>query len=512
MKGSQTQGRYILLLLSFFLVLSVEGQQTDSIKKVKLNFAEYIRFNADIDPEGQFLVGRVHFIHKDIHMYCDSAVLYDEKNTLKAYGSVHIVRGDSLDIYSDRLHYYGNTGLAELRERVLMTDKKSVLTTDSLNYHRGLDVGYYFAGGKLVDSVNVLTSSSGHFYPARKEAFFSKNVKLNNPRFDLFSDTLIYYTSTEVAYIRGASDIFTDSAHIYSEDGFYDTRAFYSQLNKNSRIITGSRWIYADTIKHAEKIGHIHAHNNIRVIDTAQLNEIQGHLGFVDERNSLVWVTDSALLIEYSRPDTFYIHADTLYTRPDSIYNLAVANGNARFFSQDIQGRCDSMVLSSRDSNTYLYHAPVLWVQGYQLTGERIDLIVEEGVVKRLEMHDNALVVWKVLGDRYSQLKGNFIVGHLGDTTLRQVDVDGSVQSMYMVLDEKGMLVGENLLESSFMKVNFKQGAVDRIAVWPSSNGTLYPPLGTPEEERFLRGFRWLDYLRPRNKKDLFLDIVERKE
>ena len=50
-----------------------------------------------------------------------------------------------------------------LRENVRMINRNTVLTTDSLNYDRLYDLGYYFEGGTLTDEDNVLTSEWGEY-------------------------------------------------------------------------------------------------------------------------------------------------------------------------------------------------------------------------------------------------------------------------------------------------------------------------------------------------------------
>lgn len=34
--------------------------------------------------------------------------------------------------------------------------------------------------------------------------------------------------------------------------------------------------------------------------------------------------------------------------------------------------------------------------------------------------------------------------------------------------------------------------------------GTIYPPISIPEDKRYLAGFAWFDYIRPKDKNDLF--------
>lgn len=99
-------------------------------------------------------------------------------------------QGDTLFIYGDYLYYDGMSQLAMLRENVRMINRNTELTTDSLNYDRLYNLGYYFDGGTLTDEENVLTSEWGEYSPATKLAVFNHEVKLVNPKFVLTSDTL----------------------------------------------------------------------------------------------------------------------------------------------------------------------------------------------------------------------------------------------------------------------------------------------------------------------------------
>ena len=58
-------------------------------------------------------MGNVIFSHEGIIGYCDSAYFYPGRNIVDAYSNVHIIQGDTLDLYSDFLTYNGKTKLAE---------------------------------------------------------------------------------------------------------------------------------------------------------------------------------------------------------------------------------------------------------------------------------------------------------------------------------------------------------------------------------------------------------------
>ncbi len=61
----------------------------------------------------------------------DSAYFYTEDNVVDAFGHVNINQGDTLNIYSDKLNYNGNTKIAILTYNVRMVDKDATFNNQS---------------------------------------------------------------------------------------------------------------------------------------------------------------------------------------------------------------------------------------------------------------------------------------------------------------------------------------------------------------------------------------------
>jgi hypothetical protein len=43
-------------------------------------------------------------------------------------------------------------------------------------------------------------------------------------------------------------------------------------------------------------------------------------------------------------------------------------------------------------------------------------------------------------------------------------------------------------------------------------SGVMYPPFAIPEDKRYLTGFAWFDYIRPKDKDDIFGWRSKKKE
>lgn len=188
--------KHTFLGAAFLSVLSVcTVAQTDSVAvqttatKVYLEGADSLVFNQLTNPDAQILKGNVIFRHDSTYMYCDTAFFYELTNSLEAFGQVRMEQGDTLFVYGDYLYYDGNTQLANLRRNVRMENNQVTLYTDSLDYNRLANIGYYFEGGSLVDESNRLTSFYGQYSPDTKLAIFNDSVRLYNPEYTLYSDT-----------------------------------------------------------------------------------------------------------------------------------------------------------------------------------------------------------------------------------------------------------------------------------------------------------------------------------
>ena len=146
-----------MLLLAVLVLPVISFAQKP--KKIRLIHANSLEKTPGI--EARRLIGNVEFEHNEVHMYCDSAYLYDN-NSLDAYGNVHIRQGDTLHLYGEMLKYNGNDKKAEVQKNIRMTDRDMTLTTDFLTYDLGTSVATYTTGGKIVNKNNTLTSEHGY--------------------------------------------------------------------------------------------------------------------------------------------------------------------------------------------------------------------------------------------------------------------------------------------------------------------------------------------------------------
>jgi len=519
-KNTYSSGRHrilvvsVLCLFGFCLLAQVrpakKGEQKPAKSKVYLLHSDVLKKSPlNPDPDAQILIGNVAFRHDSVYMYCDSACFYEKTNSLEAFDNVKMVQGDTLFLYGDYLFYDGNTQIAQVRYNVRMENKNTTLLTDSLNYDRIYNLGYYFDGGTLMDEENVLTSEWGEYSPATKISVFNYDVKLVNPKFTLTSDTLRYSTATKIANILGPSDIVSDANHIYSELGFYNTQIGQAELLDRSVLTNEGKRLIGDSLFYDRVKGYGEAFDNVIMTDTVNKNMLTGDYCYYNELTKYAFATKKAVAVDYSQGDSLFMHADTLqmytyYLNTDSMFRETRAYHKVRMYRTDVQGVCDSLVFSSKDSCLTMYYDPILWNNNQQLLGEKIMIYMNDSTIDWAHIQNQALSVEQLDSTSYNQVTGKEMKAWFQGGEMRKVDVIGSVRLVYYPMESDSTLIGMNVSETSLLNMFLENRKMKKMIMSPKSNGTLYPMLQRPPEKMKLDNFVWFDYIRPLDKEDIF--------
>ena len=519
-KNTYSSGRHrilvvsVLCLFGFCLLAQVrpakKGEQKPAKSKVYLLHSDVLKKSPlNPDPDAQILIGNVAFRHDSVYMYCDSACFYEKTNSLEAFDNVKMVQGDTLFLYGDYLFYDGNTQIAQVRYNVRMENKNTTLLTDSLNYDRIYNLGYYFDGGTLMDEENVLTSEWGEYSPATKISVFNYDVKLVNPKFTLTSDTLRYSTATKIANILGPSDIVSDANHIYSELGFYNTQIGQAELLDRSVLTNEGKRLIGDSLFYDRVKGYGEAFDNVIMTDTVNKNMLTGDYCYYNELTKYAFATKKAVVVDYSQGDSLFMHADTLqmytyYLNTDSMFRETRAYHKVRMYRADVQGVCDSLVFSSKDSCLTMYYDPILWNNNQQLLGEKIMIYMNDSTIDWAHIQNQALSVEQLDSTSYNQVTGKEMKAWFQGGEMRKVDVIGSVRLVYYPMESDSTLIGMNVSETSLLNMFLENRKMKKMIMSPKSNGTLYPMLQRPPEKMKLDNFVWFDYIRPLDKEDIF--------
>lgn len=449
---------------------------------------------------------------------CDRGDYNSSTKIMNCYDNVKMVTKDGDVLLCDDGEYNERTGLGKFRGNVVLTDKD---------------------GGKLV-------CEHGTYDNNTKVADFYENVKLtkSDGQGEVITSHLRYNTETEIATIDSETNITgANGEFIYTTSGNYNTRTGQAELYGRSYIIKDDRRIDGDKLRTYkeegtgytidEAVGHVvisdpvnqfglvgdsclrieeisydKAYGNVMITDSVNKCHVIGHHCEYDEEKGYAMATDSAEVIYYYYQDTVFVHSDTMKiftfnVNTDSVYRNMYAYHKVRMFRNDIQAVCDSLVFLQRDSCTYMYGQPIIWNMNQQVFGEQINVYNNDSTVDWVHIINQAMTVEQIDSVSYNQVQSKEMFAYFKNGQIEHSEAKGNVFVTYFLDEDDGERIGMNYTETSELKMYLENKKL--VKIWmPAGNGVLYPPHNIPSDRRYLPAFAWFDYIRPKNRDDVF--------
>lgn len=513
--------RYILLIISLLAIsLPSLAQNNDpKIKRIEIVYGgEFTIDNAKYPGATIFKSdgNKVQFRHQGLDIWCNLAVLYEEKNLVIAHGDIFVQQGDTLQMNSQYISYNGNLKTAVAKENVVLKNETMTLETEELFLDRNTQEAYYNNFGKITDVENELTSKTGKYFITKKKNQFTNSVKIVNKDFVVDSQILDYYHPTGNAYFYGATTITGQDYKVYCERGFYDTRKEEGYFMKNATIDYDLKTLKGDSLYFDKKKQFASGTNNIVVIDTINNTIVKGHYGEIHKAKDSMFITKKPVIISLIEKDSMYMHGKKILVTGKEQNRTIRVFPDARIFKSDMQAKCDSIHSNEFSGLTQLIGKPVVWTGESQMTGDSIHLIANTKTeqLDSLKVFNNALVVEKdTLSDGYNQVKGKVLYGKFKKNQLKQIDFLQNTESIYYVYNDKKEMVGINKLTCSHIKLHLdEQQQVEKVVFITQPVGDLYPEDKLHKNDRKFREFIWRGDERITSKDEIFSEEEKKQQ
>ncbi|MBP5360425.1 MAG: hypothetical protein J6129_02950 [Bacteroidaceae bacterium] len=479
---------------------------------IVVRHADKISYDEAMMPGVQIFVGNVEFFHDGVILKCDSANFFQENNSFAAFDRVHMRQGDTLSLDCDYLFYDGNSQVAQARYRVVLRHRKSVLYTDSLDYDRLYSMGYFFEGGKLIDGGTTLTSDWGQYDAQTRQAVFNYNVELLSDDYKMSTDTLYYNVITKDAHSAGRSNVVSGTTNIYTEDGHFNTTTDKAVLYNRSIVQDNNRKIVADTIIYDKQSGVAEGFGDFVVNDDANHTILSGDYCYYNDSTGYSLAHGRTLMKNFAEPDTLFLHADTLKIiscnlNTDSLYREVHGYFHTRSFREDVQSVADSMAYNSMQRRLSLYGNPIVWNGRNQIVGEEIHTFFNDSTIDSIHVINQSLMCEQLDSINFNQIASRDMHIYFIDGQMSESHAIQNVKINYFQFDDKvkedSIIIAMNHAETSLMKVYFQDRKVSNV--WTAeADGMYYPIVFVTPQLRYLENFAWFDYIRPRDKYDLF--------
>ncbi|HUH26347.1 MAG TPA: OstA-like protein, partial [Flavobacterium sp.] len=331
------------LNLFFILFCATMGfaQSPDQEGKIiKLLYSDFTDANEFEVPGALIATGKVQIQHDSMYIYCNKAYLFQKENYVKLFGNVRIIQNDTLQLTSKYAEYNGVESIAYASGNVVMTSPDSSLKSEKVYYDRNTGIVYYNDHATIINKNNTLKSKSGKYYTRELKYEFRTEVVITNPETVIKSNHLDFYEDSGHAYLFGPSTIDNKSNHIYTENGFYDTRLNEGKMIQNSYILYDNKRIEADEMFYDEKISYAKGINNVKVTDTINNMIATSHFAEVFRAKDSIYMTKKPLIEYYTEQDTSYFHAKNIQIVGPDKQRIIKGYPNARVFrTPDMSGK-----------------------------------------------------------------------------------------------------------------------------------------------------------------------------
>ncbi|HQW84177.1 MAG TPA: OstA-like protein [Ferruginibacter sp.] len=508
---------------------------SDTIRIIKIVQGKTMRMiTIDTTTTLETIAGNVIIKEGLTTFYCDSATVNRKTNILEAFGNIHINDNDSIHTYAQYLKYVGAERIAYLKKKVKLTDKKGTLYTDDLEYNLRTGIATYKNGGRITNDKTILTSLDGVYYADTKDVYFKNNVHLKDPDRDIWTDSLQYNLKTNIAnFIAQTRIVGKDGSIINTKSGTYNLETGEAIFLDRSDFSDSTRSGVADKIAYDKNNGILQMLGNAKLVDSVNNVIVFGGEVYADTKINSFLASRKPVMIIFRDGDSTYIAADTLFSGlrkydslerkvntytdtlrsaiavkandADSSIRYFLGFHNVRIFNDSLQAVSDSLHYSTLDSTFKLFGEPVVWNQQSQITGDTLYMFTQKQKPKRLYVFNDGMIVNKTKEGFFNQIAGRTLNGYFIDGNIDYVRIKGSpAESIFYPQDDDSAYIGMNRSSGDVIDVFFVKKEVNKVIFVNDVNGTLYPFKDIPADKKDLKGFKWLDNKRPKNKLELF--------
>lgn len=425
-------------------------------------------------------------------------------------------------------YYDTKTKKTYFAQRTEIWDRATFITADEMASEDS--TGFYEARGKVIyrDTAQKVSLFANHLNGNRKNSSFLATEKpvmiLEQEKGDslfIAADTMYSARLSDLKKYRHVPVIIESKQEEQQDTAIPATKSVLANLTTDTALAgitndTGASVIRTDTTFLRKNIGtrkKAISRDSIAMPDTAE------SITTIPEKDTTVTV-DSAVIFK----DSTGISANNALTKKDAalqkliLSDSAASKGNdstdrffeayyhVRIFSDSLQAVGDSLFYSGEDSAFRLFKQPIVWAKESQVTGDTIYLYTQNKKPERMYVFENALTINKVGPAYYNQIKGRTINGYFKNGNIDFMRAKGNSESIYYAQDEDDKYIGVNKATSDIIDIYFEEKKPQKVVFRSNLVGTTYPMRQVNHEELKLRGFKWMEDLRPKSKYELFAD------
>lgn len=160
-------------------------------------------------------------------------------------------------------------------------------------------------------------------------------------------------------------------------------------------------------------------------------------------------------------------------------------------------------MFDSRERKLSLYRDPIVWSENRQILGEEINVYSNDSTIDSIYVRRQALLAEQMDSVHYNQVAAQLMRSYFEKGEMFLNCADGNVYVINFPLEKDSLILYQNYTETSKLRMYMEHRKLRRL--WaPAAEGCFYAVGTAPRERTYLSNFAWFDYIRPRDKYDLF--------
>ena len=555
----------IFFCLPFLISSYILAQGKGDTGKIIVDHSDFMSLRTSEGDQFQILTGHVAMHQDSMRLFCDSAIIKNEKY-VTAHSNIVIQHGISLTIFADQLYYDAEKKVAKLQGNIIFINEGRTLFTQFMEYDANSKTAYFESSSQLVADSLSLRSNRGKYEVNTKIATFLDSVFVENPDFKMLTNNLKYNMDLEISEFSGPTVIELDSGYIYAEGGFFNQQTNESGFWINAKFERSEESATADTILYDQQkrisrlfgngkifqnngsvvmgdyIENNEATKNVIIEGCSYVKDSTGILeattiffnqseGWGSAKDDVFWQDSSSryfiqcdsiyyldslgffkalgsedwrpLLISVSEEDSLFLSADTLLSTKELNSRHFSGYPNVKVFKTDLQMVCDSLHYQDQLSAFQLFRDPVIWSDTSSFYGDTIFVFLKENEIEKIRMINNSFIINSKDEYLFNQIKGKEMISFFKEGKINYVEVNGNAESVYFVTDDIDAYIGANKAVGSEMVIRFEDNEVQTIKIIKEVESKFIPIQEAELEELKMEGFKWMPLIRPQNVNDI---------
>jgi lipopolysaccharide export system protein LptA len=448
-----------------------------------------------------------------------------------------VVNGETV-LTSGEGYYYEQTRDVHFKKNVVLIDPQYTIKTDTLLYNTYTEVSTFIVPTEITSDSgrNKINTINGYYDTKNKRAYFGQRPKIWNGGTYIEADEVANDDSTGYGEAKG-NVIYRDTVqkvtilanHMNTnrkENSFLATEKplMIIQQEEDDSLFIAADTLYSARISDLRKTRNVPdvvqtvsnktsvSEDSVQTVEDSVEEETNNdstliRVDSIKARTAPILALKDTTL---STKDSTHALRDTTQSKgADSTDRFFEAYYHVRIYSDSLQAVGDSLFYSAEDSVFRLFNQPVVWTRESQVTGDTIYLYTQNKKPKRMYVFENALTINKVGSMYYNQVKGRTMNAYFENGNIVYSRTKGNSESIYYAQDDENKFIGVNKATADIIDMYFEDKKPQRVVFRSNLVGTSYPMRQVNHEELRLRGFQWLEDIRPKSKDDLFTEHNE---